>query len=182
MQVNLRPVEYTRQKQFYWPRLFKVIVACFFVLALAFAAISLRLDEQRLLTEQIVLRSEAEKLKPVVEEFGLLQEKANKHKEKQGIIDRLAAEALVWSDYLAELHAGIEEDVTIVDFASDFGGSIIIRAQAGSMRLASALAFRIGEMQSFDNVAYEIIVLSEDEFEVRITAILAGEESAMNDG
>ncbi|MBS4020817.1 MAG: hypothetical protein KGZ79_00140 [Dethiobacter sp.] len=174
MQVNLKPAEYTRRKQFYWPRLLKAVIACIYLLALIFAVITLRLDEQQLITEQLMLRNEIERLNPAVTEVRMLQEKTKAYTEKQKVIDLLNAEMLIWSDYITELHNGTEEDVIIEEFLSDIGGGINIRARTKSLKVATAFVFRMREMVSFQNVDYEIIVLNNNEFETRIRATLAG--------
>lgn len=156
-QINLRPLEFARQREFYLPRLIFVVGVIIYIFMVGSAGVFLHLE---ISSKEINLTSAKEEHKTAMSE----KEKAvedlqliGELREKKRDLDKLLAIENNWHPYLDVIYRTAGGSVSIESFSGTDSGSFSFEAETQSLRRVADFLFTLQQTGEFARIQYSYI-------------------------
>ncbi|PKM83459.1 MAG: hypothetical protein CVU88_02890 [Firmicutes bacterium HGW-Firmicutes-13] len=155
--INLRPPEFTREREFYWPRLVFVVGIIFYAAVLIFSAVYLHNIK---LEEKVKLAVLKEEYRLVELELSRIEKEVslfNEIRQRREDLDRILSLNRNWHSSLDLILNNVGTDININQFRGTETGSFSFTASSLRLTNIAVYLFTLQDAEIFQRISYKQI-------------------------
>lgn len=145
-EVNLRPVDFVRNREFYWPRVLLTIFPLLLIVLVGMAGFYLHLELDKLTAERDMLQREVTQKEETAAALKALQAETKAVADKEALIAALKEQQQPWSVYLQLLFDNLPAGVELTNLAPGSAGEVSISGSGPDLETVDLYRQRLLKM------------------------------------